>query len=359
MVNALFRDGEVNDESRLPLKAHSSLSWLSSLTGPPSGGPFLYGRWSGGWAGLRGAAPSAITGRAEDDADLNQAADDKGLVHDWRFVPSRVEGWFSRERIRDFLFRLRPAPPTRIIRAATQQNRWILYFAFLPDGQLTPAHRFTLEKLRCAQASLLVVCATPDAGDVPAELHDIADALIWKGMSGFDFSAFAAGLRHIAAASPGADVFVINDSVLGPFADLDAMFDRARFDLTGMTGSRLEENHVQSYAFILRKVTPARLRGLWTIFPPGRAFDDFAAVVRSQETRFARVAARHMSVGAFWFADDPDNRDPTLFTPDVLLDQGFPFIKKSALAKFRHVVGEAMVATLDARLAAFGHPPFP
>lgn len=291
---------------------------------------------------------------------LDQIADDKGLIHNWWFEPSRADSWFRRERIRDALLRLRRAPPTRILRAATRQSRWLLYFAFLPDGRLTPAHRFTLERLAEQGIKLLVVCASRSADEVPAELHDVSDALIWKGLSGFDFSAYAAGLRHLARRSPGCDVFVFNDSVLGPFADLGAFLDRAQWDLTGMTGSRNDENHIQSYAFILRDLTRRRLRALMTIFPPGAAFNDFAAVVRSQETRFARVAARRMSVGAFWFAAwHPENPDPTLFTADVLLDQGFPFIKKSALAKFRPVVGAAMAEALDARLLAFGHPPFP
>lgn len=291
---------------------------------------------------------------------MDQAEDDHGLIHDWRFEPSAANRWFRRERIRDFLFRLRAAPPSRVLRAATPAPRWLLYFAYLPDGRLSPAHRFTLDRLSAHRAKLLIVCAAPGEDAVPAELREIGDALIWKGLSGFDFSAYAAGLRHLAQASPGSDVFVLNDSVLGPFADLDALIDRARFDLTGITGSRNDENHVQSYAFILRGVTRRRLWRLWSIFPPGRAFDDFAAVVRSQETRFARVAARSMTVGAFWFAArHPENRDPTLFTADALLDQGFPFIKKSTLAKFRHVVGAAMAGELDARLAAFGHPPFP
>jgi len=291
---------------------------------------------------------------------LNQADDDKGLLHDWRFEPSRVAGWFHRERIRDFLFRLCRAPRAQVLRSVTSDTRWILYFAYLPGGSLTPAHRFTLARLGKETAKLLVICAAPGTEDVPAELYDLADALIWKGLSGYDFSAYNLGLRHIAQMSPGSDVFILNDSVLGPFGDLGDFFDRAQWDLTGMTGSRLEENHIQSYAFILRNVTRWRLWALKSIFLPFGAFDDFASVVRSQETRMARVAAKTMSVGALWFAERyPENPDPTLFTADVLLDQGFPFIKKSALGKYRQVIGPAMADALDARLAAFGHPPFP
>lgn len=294
------------------------------------------------------------------DARPDQTEDEYGLVHHWRFEPSLADPWFRRQRIKDFLFRLCPAPPSKVLKAATAAPRWILYFVYLPDGKLTPAHRFTLDRLKAEAMKLLIVCAAPRLEDVPAELGDIADALIWKGMAGFDFSAFAVGLGHLAKASPGSDIFVMNDSVLGPLAPLGRFMDEARFDLTGITGSRNDENHVQSYAFILRGVTRSRLWQLRSIFPPGLAFNDFAEVVRTQETRMARVAAKRMSVGAFWFAArHPENPDPTLFTAGVLLDQGFPFVKKSALAKFRHVVGEAVASDLDNRLSVFGHPPFP
>jgi len=282
-----------------------------------------------------------------------------GLVRDWTFQPLAASAYHGRQRIKNFVTRLRRAPPIRILRRADRAPAWILYFVFLPDGQLTPAHRFTIARLKAMDPKLMIVCAAPDPDVVPPELHERADALIWKGMSGFDFSGYAAGLRHLAARSAGADVLVFNDSVLGPFVDLTGFLARARWALTGFTASQFNGNHIQSYGFIIRDLTRRRLAALRSVFVPGLAFDDFDAVVLNQETRFAAVAARRMDVGAFWYAGDARNEDPTLFTPEILLDEGFPFIKKSALGKFRHVIGNAVAERLDARLAAFGHPPFP
>lgn len=278
------------------------------------------------------------------------------LMRDWTFVPSGASRYFRRQRIKDLLQNLRRAPPTRVLQQATPEPEWILYFIFLPDGQLSPHHRFTLSRLKRSGMKLLIVCATAQPSDVPAEVHAYADALIWKGLSGFDFSAYAAGLWHLATASPGANILVLNDSVLGPFADLKPFMDRALWDLTGFTASRYEENHIQSYAFILRHVTRWRLLSLSTVLPKWLAFDRFDEVVRSQETRFARVASRHLSVGAFWFASDDANEDPTLFTPGELLDDGYPFIKRSALGKYRAVLDPDIVKDLEDRLARFSHP---
>jgi lipopolysaccharide biosynthesis protein len=278
------------------------------------------------------------------------------LIRDWTFVPSRASRYFRRQRIKDLLFHLRPAPPTEIMRAATPATEWILYFMFLPGGTLAPSHRFTLPRLAASGMKLLIVCATPQPSDIPADVRDHADALIWKALPGFDFSAYAAGLWHLATASPGAHVLVLNDSVLGPFTELKPFMARARWDLTGFTASRNDENHIQSYAFILRNVTRWRLLTISTVLPKWLSFHRFGEIVRSQETRFARVAAHHMSVGAFWFAPDDANKDPTLFTPGELLDDGYPFIKRSAVGKFRHVLPPAIVSDLEERLTAYSHP---
>lgn len=233
------------------------------------------------------------------------------------------------------------------------RTRWSAYFAYLPNGELTAGHLFTLEQLRRLEGGLLVICATPRPTDVPAELKRMADALYWKGLSGYDFSAYSIALRAIAARSPGADVFVMNDSVLGPLVDPAPMLDRAPWDLTGFTASSAIENHLQSYAFLLRGVTGERIAAFGSALPERIAFDRFRDVVNLQETRFARLAARRMSVGAFWYADAGRAGDPSLAAAASLLDAGLPFLKKSLLGHYAAFQDEA---GLRARLAAFGHP---
>ena len=51
-------------------------------------------------------------------------------------------------------------------------------------------------------------------------------------------------------------------------------------------------------------------------------------MISCQETRFARVAAKSMSVGAHWYMSAGD---PTQVVPFELIDGGHPFIKKSLL----------------------------
>ena len=115
----------------------------------------------------------------------------------------------------------------------------------------------------------------------------------------------------------------MNDSVFGPFVPLRPVLDNSRWDLTGFTASGELTNHVQSYAFCLRGVTPAR------------------------------VAARSMTVGALWYSDATRVHNPTLVKPMELLDAGFPFLKRALLTKSSNYIERDLVLE---RLARHGHP---
>jgi len=276
-----------------------------------------------------------------------------GLQRDWTFVRSRPSLVGSLSRLKSRLTGRRTPPPHQALKPVAPRTRWSAYFAYLPDARLTPGHLFTIERLRRLEGGLLVVCATPRPADVPEELLALADALYWKGLSGYDFSAYAIALGAIAARSPGADVFVMNDSVLGPLADPKPMLDRAPWDLTAFTASSALENHLQSYAFLLRDVTPGRIAAFGSALSERIAYDRFRDVVNLQETRFARLAARHMSVGAFWYADAARVGDPSLAGAAALLDAGSPFLKKSLLGHYAGFQDEALLREM---LAARGHP---
>jgi hypothetical protein len=73
---------------------------------------------------------------------------------------------------------------------------------------------------------------------------------------------------------------------------------------------------------------------LGSIFPLAYAYDDLLSVTLCFETRLARVASQSMSVGCLWLGPD-DGEDPSLSHALALLDQGFPFLKRSLLGKHR------------------------
>lgn len=292
------------------------------------------------WVRLRG-----LRAPAPDDAPV--------IERDWRYAPSRI-GHYTRYLRLTAIGRRRGFPASATIAAPFPAARWRLYFMYLPDGRIGAAHRYTLARLRTQGARLLVVVASPgrDAA-LEAELVGLADALIWKELAGFDFSAYALGIAAIARRSPGASLFAMNDSVLGPFGDLDRLLARARWDLTGLTASSRIENHIQSYAFHLASVTPRTLDALRPVLSQRHAYDRYADVIYAQETRLARIAARRLSVGALWYTDHPLG-DPSLYAATTLLDEGYPFIKRKLLSEHRRLYPAGRI---EAILRLHDHPP--
>ncbi|MCT8003876.1 hypothetical protein NZL82_18565 [Sphingomonas sanguinis] len=297
------------------------------------------------------------------------------LIENWTYTPSSPSLQIRRLRAHMRLLDRRPPPRHKIVVAPTPAARWNILFLFLPKGNLDADQRRIFDRLRRLSGKLLVIYASSDHA-VPDPTLRGADALIWKDLPGFDFSAYALALDAVATFSSGADVYVQNDSVLGPFADIDAAVARAAWDLTGFIASAAVENHISSFAFILRKLTPERMLGLSTVLSTKWCHDDFSPVVVCQETMLARVAARSMTVGAFLFMPvkpiprsltsrlmlrlQPSRAhrypmdvsgDATLGTPLDLLDRGFPFLKRSLFTKFA-ILGDR--PALEDRLRALG-----
>jgi lipopolysaccharide biosynthesis protein len=276
-----------------------------------------------------------------------------GMTRRWDFVPTPVQRWRIRQAVETVVRNSQPRPGWQAILPLTAQSAWTVYFLFAPDGVFTPTHRFALERLRDAGHRLMVVCAASSVAAVPAEVATFADAVYWKALSGYDFSAYSAALREISRKSPHADVLVINDSVYGPFTDVRSVLAQAPWELTGFTATSQVENHIQSYAFVLKDVTPARMRSLATVMFPWRALSNPHDVIQVQETRFARVAARSLRVGAYWFAEKEQVLDPTLFRPIELITAGFPFLKRSLTGKHQTLQDVEQIREL---LFSLGHP---
>lgn len=274
----------------------------------------------------------------------------------WTYRPSQARASIVLRRLIARLFR-GAFPGWKTLVPASPHARWIGYFVYLPDGQLTAGHRFTLDRLSAEPARLMVVCACPHGHSVLEELRARCDALYWKDMPGFDFSAYALGLSELARLSPGADVLFMNDSIFGPFAPLNPFIEGAPWRVTGFTANATratEENHVQSYAFIVKNLQWDVLQAAEPSMSTTWAYNDIDSVILQQETRFTRMLARHVDVGAYWCGVQRDKADLCLFRPKELIDAGFPFLKRSLLGKF--AMRFQPVEEMKVLLTSLGHP---
>lgn len=298
------------------------------------------------------------------------------LIRNWDFVPDTPAFSLQVSRVTRALTGRRRFPQWAPITPVRRAERWNCLFLFTPNGELDDAQRYSIRSVAGLTGRLMVVVAAPSIAMVPEELKGICDALYWKALGGYDFSAYAIALHAVATASPGADLYLQNDSVLGPFGDVDALLASACWRLTGFMACAGPENHLQSYALFLRDVTPDLARMLKSVLGISHAYDRWADVVRLHETRLARIAARAMSVGALWYEPVavsavpglvttlvrkakgmpimaiPTN-DPSLVAALDLIEEGFPFLKRSLTGRNAHLQDRAQIAAF---LAAHGHP---
>ena len=273
------------------------------------------------------------------------------LQSSWSYVQSRI-GYYSRYLRLGAIGRRRPFPASQMLSQPFPAERWCLYFMYLPEGQVSSAHRYTIGRIRAGGTRLLAVVAARDR-ESAAEVGRLtgADAVIWKALSGFDFSGYSLGIDAIAQHSPGASLLVLNDSVLGPFVDVDALVAETPWDLTGFTASIRIENHIQSYAFHLKSVMPETSKALRPVLSDHYVYERYVDVIYCQETRLARVASRHMSVGSLWYSADPLG-DPGHEAALSLMDRGFPFLKRKLLLEHHHLYPDG---ALEALLQEHGH----
>lgn len=288
----------------------------------------------------------------QEDARISDQLRALGMVRNWNFAPSNSSILDKYRAWR--LDRNRAARPAQMgIKPVSGMGAWVAYFVFAPDGNISPQHEFTLQRLKDEGFKIAVICATSRHGDFPHELLKYCDAVYWKGLPGFDFSAYTLILEEFVKRAEGSDVLLLNDSVFGPLHPVRPLLRSVSWEFTSFTGAKGVENHAQSYAFHLRGVTQAKLDAMRPIFPENYCYDEMMSVVKCQEIPMARVLAGALSAGMLWFPTSDAIDDPCLEVPFELLADGFPFLKRSLVGKFsffgKH---EAALSALSER----GHP---
>lgn len=242
-------------------------------------------------------------------------------------------------RIRRLLHRLtdaESAPSFTILKDARPNDKWVLFFCYLPENEITYDHYHTIKNLRSKNYSLMIVAAATNPSVLEKRLSDLCELLIIKDLKGYDFSGYSIGIRHILKTSYNANILVLNDSVIGPIKDIFKLLEDSPWGLTGLTSCEIRENHIQSYAFMFKNINIDKFNKLSSVFPKNICYSRYMAVVRMQESRFARIAAKHMTVGSIWHSKD----DMTVHDPLYLIEQGFPFLKKSLFSKFKGGLSE-------------------
>lgn len=213
-------------------------------------------------------------------------------------------------------------------------NKIAIYFVFNPTGSCLPQNVFMMQSLREQGFSVLVVLAIAEGALISDKYYELCDVLIRKDLGGFDISALQVGLKYLLNNNFNGGVLWINDSVFGLFGDLNKLIsDAGDFDVLGMTLSFAIRPHFQSYSFFIKKINKKLFNALF-FNVRNVSFDEHHLNVRIFESCFMANLVKFGFKVVCWGVPKDEKYDLILAYPYELIDEGFPFIKRSIVGKF-------------------------
>lgn len=250
-----------------------------------------------------------------------------------------------------------------------------------PDpGVLDPYVRALVEGVSSAGCTVVLVTSS---GVLPIALVPLLPrvaAVLEVSNEGFDWHSYRSGLAYVLERVEPASVVLMNDSVFlipAAFPRFLARADALPGEIVGATDSEQLAPHLQSYFLLLR---PPALAGLVPEFlSTFRAVAEKEYVIHAYELGFSRRALElGLSLSAVHSfrpladaavarsASTPSVRgriakaipvNPTLHLWDVLLEDGFPFVKRQLLrdlqpdeGRLRRLVPAETLELADAHL---------
>lgn len=197
----------------------------------------------------------------------------------------------------------------------------------------------------------LVVSATEGSQPLDWSGARHPDAIVVRKPNiGYDFGSWSVGIALSSDAAPAADVLLVNDSMVGPFASIAPLverFERSPVDVWSLTDTYQVLHHLQSFFLGFRAgvLSEPPLHRFWTNV---RQEKDKWRVINRYELALTRLAKREgFTCDSAFHSDEVTRRglNPMISAWWVLLDAGLPMIK-------RQIVTQPEVAPRADRVAA-------
>lgn len=220
-------------------------------------------------------------------------------------------------------------------RAANRKGLIALLVTHSPDGTLKPHVEHYLRALSASAISVTLLVAADRQFTASAEQLAIIDGLYVRRNEGFDFAAWA----HLLSLEPDyydADIlYLLNDSLIGPFNQKD--FDRviarvseSRANVIGMTENFEQVGwHLQSY-FIALKAPILHSAALRDFMGEINILDGKDEVINRYELRLTPILKQAGFECETLFVC-PGANNPTILRWRELIEMGFPFVKVTTL----------------------------
>ncbi|WP_375394319.1 glycosyltransferase [uncultured Sphingomonas sp.] len=250
-------------------------------------------------------------------------------------------------------------------------GEWVIVVAHAPSGMVKPHVPAYLEGFRRAGIRIALVVQADRPTLIAPHVLDLADVVVVRENRGFDFAAWSHLLLLHPALFSASRLYITNDSIFGPstngaFGRLIARIRESDTDVQALTETLDRGWHLQSYFLALSGKAAASYA--FQFFVRGvRSLTDKDAIIDAYEVTLAR-RMREAGFSAEALYPIEEARNPTLFAPQALLKEDFPFVKLLLLrGQFPHIdakdirgaMGKAGfdMALLDRTLAyAMGEP---
>ena len=281
------------------------------------------------WTGRRNQLIEVPATRFERAASLLAWADFRGSSRHTELVNDLKRYVLKRRRRCKF-----PASEQVFFGKYQPGKPWAIYFIYCPESVGLSEQKESLKNLRDQGFNILAVCASERDSAVLDEFRHLVDAMIWKELQGYDFSAYLLGARLLVDRFGSVDSLLLNDSVLGPYTDVMPLMEHSPWRVAGLTSARSVQDHFQSYCLLIKGLDAEIVSSLEAVISESSVFDSHRDVVFFQETSLAHVMAKRFTAGSILAPLHGHELQIVVGNPEGLSRLGFPFIKKSIFGKF-------------------------
>ncbi len=228
------------------------------------------------------------------------------------------------------------------LKAPEVSGETAVFVSHSPDGHIKPHVIHYIAALRRQGIGvILVIAADGQVRTLADETMSLLGGLFVRENKGFDFAAWAHVLQLHPVIFSAPILYLLNDSVFGPFDDerfahIVQRIRSSESDVIGLTDSKEHQWHIQSY-FLAFKARALASIPFHRFINSISCLGDKDAVIQAYEIQLApHLRDRGLKVEfLFGLADsivEPGQDNNTLFRWKELIATGFPFVKVGALS---------------------------
>ena len=122
-----------------------------------------------------------------------------------------------------------------------------------PGGVVDPYVIYYMNALKNIGYSTVLISTAPVG--VPDEVLAAADAVLWRGCPGYDFTSWKAAFEYYPSLFEAREILITNDSIFGPMHPLSIIYetmDKLPCDFWGLVLSTEITPHLQSHYIVFR-----------------------------------------------------------------------------------------------------------